>query len=81
MHVHTHACTHTNTPALDYWSPLLHLGEVFDVFSGTELDPQVSFTIQSNSAWHFCEHCIITIFSSLVILSKVNLSLVNLSLC
>lgn len=63
--------------ALDYWSLLLHLGEFFDVFPGTEFDPQVSFTIQSTSVWHFCEHCIITIISILVILS----SLVNSSLC
>lgn len=68
---------YAQSPALDYWSLLLRLDEVFGVFPGTELDPQVSFTIQSTSVWHFCEHYIITIISILVILS----SLVNLSLC
>lgn len=77
MYMHMHAHTQTLLHWITGHHYFTYLGEVFDVFSGTELDPQVSFTIQSNSAWHFCEHCIITVFSSLVILS----SLVNVSLC
>lgn len=67
-----------HSPALDYCQHYFtYLGEVSDVFPGTEPDPQVSFTIQRTSVWHSCSHCVIAIISALVIPS----SLANLSMC
>lgn len=67
-----------HSPALDYCQCYFtYLVEISHVFPGPEPDPQVSFTVQRISVWHFCEHCVIAIISTLVIPSNLD----NFSMC